>query len=385
MTQLGGLGKGALSGITVVDLSRLLPGPYCSMLLADHGARVICIEDKRFQAESFFPEDLYRNKEHMRLNLKSRRGGEVLERLVSGADVLLEGFRPGVAKRLGADYERLSSLNPGLVYCSLTGYGQQGEYSRRAGHDANYLGLSGVLDLIGEPDRPPSIPGVQLADIAGGLNAALGVMLALWAREKTGRGQYIDISLTDCAFNLLPLVLYLWREQGRAPKRGDHLLAHRFACYTTYETADGRALSVAALEPQFWKRLCEALDLTQYIDLQYDEARREEIIEAFRKAFAQRSLAQWEEALQDLDACCEPIRTVAEALGSPLFAERGMAVPCEEPGWPKTALGLPIRMSATPGGLRTPPARFGEHTEAVLLELGYSRSEVEEMLENGEV
>jgi crotonobetainyl-CoA:carnitine CoA-transferase CaiB-like acyl-CoA transferase len=210
-------------------------------------------------------------------------------------------------------------------------------------------------------------------------------MLALWAREKTGRGQYIDISLTDCAFNLLPLVLYLWREQGRAPKRGDHLLAHRFACYTTYETADGRALSVAALEPQFWKRLCEALDLTQYIDLQYDEARREEIIEAFRKAFAQRSLAQWEEALQDLDACCEPIRTVAEALGSPLFAERGMAVPCEEPGWPKTALGLPIRMSATPGGLRTPPARFGEHTEAVLLELGYSRSEVEEMLENGEV
>ena len=385
MVGEGILDSGSLTGIKVVDLSRLLPGPYCSMLLADHGARVICVEDKRFQAESFFPEDLYRNKEHMCLNLKSSRGSEIFQRLVGDADVLLEGFRPGVTKRLGVDYQSLSSINPQLIYCSLTGFGQSSHYSHKAGHDANYLALSGVLDLIGEPDRPPSIPGVQVADIAGGLNAALGIMLALWAREKQGRGQYIDISLTDSAFNLLPLVLSLWRTQGREPRRGDHLLAHRYACYNTYETADGRHISVAALEPQFWKRLCEALDLTEYIPLQYDEAERERVIDAFRRVFAQRSLAEWEERLQSLDACCEPIRTVEEALGSALLAERQMVYRPEEEAWPTTTLGLPIQMSATPGRLRTPPARFGEHTRPLLLELGYSEAEIEDLAQEGVV
>ena len=188
---------GALSGITVIDLSRLLPGPYCSMILADHGARVIAVENKRFMADGLFFNTINRNKEHMSLNLKSDAGQQIFSKLIEKADVLMEGFRPGVVDRLGVDYESVRKVNPKIIYCSITGYGQDGPFRDRVGHDVNYLSFSGVLNLIGEPDRPPSIPGIQIADVAaGGMNAAIGILLALFAREKTGRGQYIDISMT---------------------------------------------------------------------------------------------------------------------------------------------------------------------------------------------
>ena len=170
--------SGALSGITVLDLSRLLPGPFCSMILADHGARVISMENKRFMADDFFITTVNRNKEHMSLDLKTPEGKEIFFRLVSKTDILLEGFRPGVVDRLGIDYDTVRNVNPKIIYCSITGYGQTGPYRNRAGHDVNFLGYSGVLDLMGEPDRPPSIPGVQIADIAGGgMNAVIGVLL----------------------------------------------------------------------------------------------------------------------------------------------------------------------------------------------------------------
>jgi crotonobetainyl-CoA:carnitine CoA-transferase CaiB-like acyl-CoA transferase len=189
---------GALDGITVIDLSRLLPGPYCSMILADHGARVIAIENKRFMADGLFFNTINRNKEHMSLNLKTDAGKQIFFKLIEKADVVLEGFRPGVVDRLGADYESVRKVNPKIIYCSITGYGQDGPFRDRVGHDVNYLSFSGVLNLIGEPDRPPSIPGIQIADVAaGGMNAAIGILLALFAREKSGRGQYIDISMTD--------------------------------------------------------------------------------------------------------------------------------------------------------------------------------------------
>ena len=160
--------NGALSGILVLDLSRLLPGPFCSMILADHGARVISLEDKRFLSDDFFISEVNRNKEHMSLNLKTQEGKEIFFRLINKADILLEGFRPGVVHRLGIDYDTVRNSNPKIIYCSITGYGQTGPYRNRAGHDVNFLGCSGVLDLMGEPDRPPSIPGVQIGDIAGG-------------------------------------------------------------------------------------------------------------------------------------------------------------------------------------------------------------------------
>ncbi|MGD8258777.1 MAG: CoA transferase, partial [Desulfobacterales bacterium] len=207
--------QGTLSGITVIDLSRLLPGPYCSMILADHGARVIAIEDRRFLADGLFFNIVNRNKEHMSLNLKTDEGKEIFFRLVQTADVLLEGFRPGVVNRLGVDYDSVRKVNSQIIYCSITGYGQNGPYRDRVGHDVNYLSNAGVLNLIGEPDRPPSIPGVQIADIAGGgMNAAIGILLALFAREKTGKGQYIDISMTDGMVAFLPAVMFFQQLTG---------------------------------------------------------------------------------------------------------------------------------------------------------------------------
>jgi len=375
--------EGALGGTLVLDLSRLLPGPYCSMVLADHGARVIAVEDRRFAADEFFPDTVYRNKEHMTLNLKHREGRQIFHRLAQKADVVLEGFRPGVVQRLGVDYETLARLNPRIVYCSVTGYGQTGPLRNRAGHDVNYLAVAGVLDLIGEAGRAPVIPGVQIADMAGGgLNAAVGILLALLRREKTGTGQYIDISMTDGAFSLLSLQLYLQQKEGRAPERGDNRLAHRYACYNVYPTADGRYLAVGAVERRFWKALCETLALSELVDLQYDDSRRREIIDTLRRRFGRHSAAHWEAVFADVDACVAVVNTMEEALAAPVFAERGMVV-SREPEAPLIATA--IRMSDSPGTIRRPPPRFGEHTGAILAELGYDPGEIRRLERDGVV
>lgn len=369
---------GALADILVLDLSRLLPGPYCSMMLADHGARVIAVEDRRFRQDDFFPDTVYRNKEHMTLNLKHDEGRRIFHRLAGNADVVLEGFRPGVTRRLSVDYATLARINPRLIYCSISGYGQTGPLRDRAGHDVNYLAAAGVLDLIGEAGRPPVIPGVQLADIAGGLNAAVGILLALVQRTKTGTGQYIDISMADGALSLLALPLFLQQRTGRAPRRGDNRLSHRYACYNVYETADGRYLAVGAVEHRFWKALCEALDLLEYVDFQYDDDRRQEIIAALRAEFRQKSAAHWRNVLSAADTCVSMVNTMEEALADPLFAARGMVA---APGKNRPSISSPIRLSAgTAAAGRRPPA-FGEHTGAILAELGYSAEEIRRLVD----
>ncbi|MFO7803367.1 MAG: CaiB/BaiF CoA-transferase family protein [Desulfovermiculus sp.] len=380
------LENGALTGKTVIDLSRMLPGPYCSMVLADHGARVIAVEDKRFAEDPFFVSAVYRNKEHMTINLKSERGLEVFRSLVQKADVLIEGFRPGVSARLGVDFTSMQEMNPGLVYCSITGYGQYGPDTFKAGHDVNYIGAAGVLDLIGDPGGPPAIPGIQIADLTGAMNAVTGILLALLAREQTGKGQYIDISMSDSAMGLLPFVLNYSNQTGHLPKRGDFLLAHRYACYNTYETADGRALAVGALEPKFWAALCTRLGLEKYISHQFDDSRRDEVVTEFRRIFAQKTLAQWEEELNDLDACCDGVRSMQEALEHSHFQARGMR--CEFPdqhGQYVPTLGIPVQMEKTPGTLRARPARFGEHTEKILQELDYSPEAIFDLKKNGDI
>ena len=375
--------NGALSGTTVIDLSRLLPGPYCSMILADHGARVIAIEDKRFLADGLFMNIINRNKEHMSLNLKTEQGREVFFRLIRRADVVLEGFRPGVVDRLGVDYQSVRKINPRIVYCSITGFGQTGPYRDRVGHDANYLSYAGVLDLIGEADRPPSIPGVQIADIAGGgMNAAIGILLALIAREKTGRGQYIDISMTDGMVGFLPAVMFFQQLTGREPKRADTLLSHRYACYNTYETADGRFLSIGAVEYRFWQQLCQTLGVPEYASLQYDDQRRREILDFMRSTFKQKTLAEWEAELGDRDICWGPVQSLAEVLDDPLFRERGVVVEIEgQDGRKSKTLGVSVKLSDTPGAVRTPPVDFGESTAAILGELGYTPEEIETLEE----
>ena len=377
--------NGALSGITVIDLSRLLPGPFCSMILADHGARVISVEDKRFISDDFFITTVNRNKEHMSLNLKTPEGKEIFYRLVTTADVLLEGFRPGVVQRLGIDYDTVRKVNPKIIYCSITGYGQTGPNKDRAGHDVNFIGYSGILDLMGEPNLPPSIPGVQIADIAGGgMNAAIGVLLALWARERTGKGQYIDISMTDGTMGLLTLPLFFLQRTGETPKRGEWILSHRYAFYNTYETADGRYISIGAVENRFWKKLCEHLGVPEYASLQYDEDHREEIIAFMRRRFKQRRLSEWEADLLELDVCWGRVQNIGEVLQDPVFREREMVVDLDlKNGGTTTTLGVPIKLSETPGKVRTPPADFGENTLDILLELGFTTDQIDIFRDKG--
>ena len=386
--DLGGkMNKGALDGITVLDMSRLLPGPYASMILADHGARVIVIEDRRFAAESLIDGGVNRNKEHMTLNLKSEAGRDVFFKLAASADVVLEGFRPGVTKRLGVDYDAVSKVNPAIVYCSISGYGQTGSYRDVAGHDVNYLSVSGVLDLIGEAGGPPVIPGIQIADMAGGgMNAVMGILMALVARQNTGKGQYIDISMTDGCFSLLTLAFIMQQMTGQAPKRADFLFSHRYACYNIYETKDGRYLSIGAVENRFWKILCEFFGVPEYIEHQYNDARRQEIIDYFRGRFKTETFAYWEEALADKDVCWAPVRTMSEAVDSPLFKSREMIAEIETPGKkPIKVLGTPIKLSRTPGGVRTAPPGFGQDTHRILKETGYSDSDIERLEKAGAV
>lgn len=370
--------NGALSGILVLDLSRLLPGPFCSMILADHGARVISMENKRFLSDDFFISEVNRNKEHMSLNLKTQEGKEIFYHLVNKADVLLEGFRPGVVHRLGIDYDTVRNINQKIIYCSITGYGQSGSYRNRAGHDVNFLGCSGVLDLMGEPDRPPSIPGVQIGDIAGGgMNAAIGILMALWARESTGKGQQIDISMTDGMVSFLSLAIFLHQRTGELPKRGESMLSHRYAFYNTYETADGRYVSIGAVENRFWRNLCDYLGVPEYAPLQYDEKRREEIIGFMRRTFKKKRLDQWETELADLDVCWGRIQTLKEVLEDPFFREREMVVNMSQKNGKETAtLGTPIKLSETPGSIRTLPVGFGESTVSILKELGYTKNQI---------
>ncbi len=369
---------GALNGIRVLDLSRMLPGPYCSMILADHGAQVIAIEDKKFQADGLFFSDLNRNKRHMSLNLKSPDGLEIFFRLAENADVILEGFRPGVVQRLGVDYQAVQKINPRIIYCSISGYGQTGRLRDRAGHDVNYLSTAGVLSLIGEKDRPPAIPGVQIADIAGGgMNAAVGILLALFAREKTGQGQYIDISMTDGMVGFLSLPYFFAERNGRPPQPADTLLSHRYGCYNTYQTADGRYLALGAVENRFWRGLCEHLGRPEYTPLQYDEVRREEIIVFLRQQFLTKTLAVWERDLAHLDICCSAVKTMAEVLVDPLFKEREMVhTYTDMNGVQRHGFGIPVKMSQTPGSIRTKPGLFGEGTRDVLLEAGYTDDQI---------
>ena len=371
---------GVLKGIRVLDISRLLPGPYCSMVLADHGAEVIAAEHGRFRADDMFFSDLYRNKRHMSLNLKSTAGKEIFLALAAKSDVILEGFRPGVTKRLGVDYETIKKINPGIIYCSITGYGQTGPSRDLAGHDVNYISAAGALDLIGAPDAPPSIPGVQIADISGGMNAALGIVLALFERGQSGQGQYLDISMADSVLGFMTLPAILQQQKGLKIRRSEHLGSHRYACYSTYATADGRYLSLGTVEPHFWRNLCQGLDVPEYIPLQYDEARRQEIISRFRDIFLTKDLATWDEILTKLDVCHAVVATLDEALVSPLFSARDMLVRhSHADGKESIGFASPVKLSRTPAALRRQPAAFGANTREILAELGYGEKAIDQL------
>lgn len=302
----------ALTGITVLDLTRLLPGPMATQWLVDMGARVLKIEDRgsgdymRTLNPGLFAK-VNRGKEFLPLDLKHEADRETFRQLAAQADVLVEGFRPGVMDRLGFGWDAMHALNPRLVYVAITGYGYHTPYRDMAGHDINYLSLAGVLDLIRPAGGPPVIPGIQIADLAGGsMYAVMGLLAALNARHRSGEGAFIDASMTHGSALLLPV----------AQAGGGDMLTGRYACYNIYQAKDGRYLAVGALEAKFWKNLCTALERPDLIPDQFaEDPRRLEIIDELRNIFLQRGAEEWFQFLRHIDACVTPIRTVTEADG----------------------------------------------------------------------
>ena len=320
----------------------------------------------------------------MTLNLKKKKGHEIFIKMVKSADILMEGFRPGVTKRLMVDYDTIKTINPEIIYCSITGYGQYGPFRDMPGHDVNYLSFSGILDTIGEKNGSPCIPGIQIADLAGGsMNALAGILLALFAREKTGKGQYIDISMTDGVLGLLSMPLDLFQQDGKMPERSNTLLSHRYACYNVYETSDAKYISIGAVENRFWQNLCNILGVPEYGPLQYDDSHREEIIHFFRKTFREKTREQWSKEIGDKDICWGKIQNISNLFDDPLFRAREMVGEIKDTkGNPVKYFGIPVKLSKTPGSVRTPPVGFGESTEKILREYGYTDSEINTFIEN---
>jgi alpha-methylacyl-CoA racemase len=392
-----------LEGVTVLDLSRLLPGGFCSCLLSDFGADVIKVEDTgagdyaRWTPPRYEGADpsaggapflaLNRGKRSIRIDLKSERGGEVLLALVRGADVLLESFRPGVLDRLGVGYERLRGENPGLVYCSITGYGQDGPYRDRAGHDMNYLALGGLLGLTGQPDGPPIQAAGQIADIGGGaLMAAVGILIALRERDRSGEGQFVDCSMFDGALSWLGLVAAELLATGQTPARGELPLAGRFNCYRPYECADGW-VALGALEPKFWKAWCDGVDRPDLVGNAFDPPGSASHV-AVSAIFRSRTRDEWTRFAEVHDCCLEPVLELDEALESELVRTREMVITLAQPGAtrPVQLLGLPIKLGRTPGDpTRAPGPALGEHTDELLAAAGFDVTEIARLHQQGAV
>lgn len=379
----------------MLDLSRLLPGPYCSLFLADLGMEVLKVEDLdtgdymrrmgpiRKQDSAYFLA-VNRNKKSMTLNLKVKEGREIFFKLIHSYDIVLESFRPGVMDRLGIGYRELKEHNPRVILCSLSGYGQDGPYRDRSGHDINYIGLGGVLELIGDKNDTPVIPGVQIADLgAGGMMAAIAILAAVVHREKTGEGQYLDVSMLDGVISWLSMHAGKYFMDGELPERGDMLLTGRYACYHVYETKDGRYMSLGALEPKFWENFCEAIGRKELIFKQYIEGEeRLRLIEEIQRLFKTRTQRDWVEFFKNADACCEPILNLGEVFHHPHVLHRQMVKELEHPVEGKfQAVGNPIKSSQFPVEINTPPPKYGEHTVEVLGAIGYSEKEIQHFRE----
>jgi crotonobetainyl-CoA:carnitine CoA-transferase CaiB-like acyl-CoA transferase len=392
----------ALDGVRVLDLSRLLPGGFCSLLLADFGAEVLKVEDTGMgdyirwsppyyegvedSAKSALFLALNRGKRSIRLNLKHERGKEILLKLVREYDVVLESFRPGVLDRLGVGYERMREENPGIVYCAISGYGQDGPLRDRSGHDMNYLGLVGLLGLTGSAEGEPVQAAGQIADLGGGaLMAAFGIMAALRERDKSGLGQFVDVSMADGALSWLAMVAGQYLADGVVPRRGGLPLAGSLICYRPYACADGY-VTLGALEPKFWQAWCRGVGREDLIEKQFLGPGSEAHADVER-IFLERTREEWSAFAAEHDCCLEPVLDLDEALDSDLVRAREMVVELDQPGAaePVRQLGVPVKLSRTPGGVQGPAPGLGENTREVLEALGYSASDAEALAEEGAV
>jgi alpha-methylacyl-CoA racemase len=381
---------GILQGLKVLDFSTLLPGPFATLMLADMGADVIHVESptRADMVRTMEPVDeegisaahrhLNRSKKSLALDLKNPESIDVIHSLLQEYDIVIEQFRPGVMTRLGLDYESLKKINPRIIYCSITGYGQTGPFANRAGHDSNYLSVAGVMDYSRRKGERPPVLGVQVADIAGGsLHSVVGILAAVYHREKTGEGQFIDISMTDASFSLNALYGSGYLAHGVEPQP-ENLTLNGGEFYDYYETKDGRYFSVGSLEPPFRKMLCESLGAVELIEMAFSEKQEDKVKfkEEVATRFITKNFQEWLEIFNDeFDGCVEPVLTFAEATEHPQIKAREMIVEVpNENGTMQKQIAFPIKFSTNPAVYRQTGGQVGEHNEAILREYGYLKS-----------
>lgn len=385
--------NGLLEGITVLDLTLQLPGPFCSLLMADYGAEVIKIDEPFPRKRITFgegiepgitPGELYlnRNKKSLTLNLKSERGREIFYRLAEKSDVVMEGFRPGVVQRLGVDYGRIRAINPRIVYCSISGFGQTGPRKLQAAHDINYISLAGILGMCGARDGSPAIPPVQIGDLGGGASMALSaILMALLCRERTGKGQYVDVSMFDGIISWLSVHAAMFFMTGDIPQRGQMPLTGLLPGYNLYLCADGKYLSVGALEEWFFDRLCEILgrdDLKGNGTIPDPEGK---VATELQGEFEKRTSGEWLEIFEGEDVCVTPVYGLDEVVADPQTKAREMVVRVRHPVYGDVMQpGFPIKFSESPGKVRKRAPFLGEHNREILRALGYSDGEVKRLV-----
>jgi len=370
--------------VRVLDLTRLLPGAMATLHLADMGADVIKVEDtgagdysrsmgrgREGMSDSF--RLMNRNKRAIRLDLKQARGREAFLQLARRADVVVEGFRPGVVAKLGVGYDAVSAVNPRIVYCSISGYGQDGPYAQRAGHDINYIGYAGIGDQIGTREGPV-VPNFQIADLVGGaLVPAMGILAALFDAKSSGQGRYVDAAMTDAALAHAVFPLLGLLEQGKVPARGTGMLDGGLPCYNIYRTSDGRFMAVGALERKFWVNLCDILDTPDLKDKHLVYGAEAEPVKArLAAAFASRTQTDWTVVFAKADCCVSPVLTIEESLANEQVQAREMVI--SEDGI--TQLALPLKFSEFEFGIERKAPEAGEHTDEVLREAGYDDADI---------
>lgn len=373
----------ALSNLKILDFTTLLPGPFATMQLADMGADVIKVSspskyDLVLESEPKIGEKsanllwLNRNKKTLALNLKTKEAIDIVKDLIKEYDILVEQFRPGVMEKLGLGYEELKEINPRLIYCSITGYGQTGPMSMKAGHDINYLAKSGMMSFSGRKDEGPVLYGTQIADIAvGSMNSVIGILAAANYRNQTGQGQHIDISMMDGLLQMNSLIGSQYLGGGELPQREGELL-NGGSNYDFYETKDGRYFSVGSLEPKFWKELCQTLGI------EAEAATFLSVKDEIREKFLEKDFDEWVEIFKDKDACVEPVLNLKEAVEDPHVKERGLIVELDVDGEKVKQFASPIVFSETKQEYKFAGKKIGTDTESILKKLGYSSEKISE-------
>jgi crotonobetainyl-CoA:carnitine CoA-transferase CaiB-like acyl-CoA transferase len=404
----------ALEGLRILDLTRAGPGPFCTWILGDLGAEVIKIEaplalgarqagilnitiDKsKDRDKTIAHRTTNRNKKSICLNLKSDEGKDIFYRLIEKTDAVVEGFRPGVTKRLGIDFESISKVNPKVIYCSITGYGQSGPYRDLVGHDVNYIAMGGALNLIGKKGEKPVIPLNLLGDFGGaGMNAVVGILSAIIARGRTGKGQFVDISLLDSVISLIADNTNAYFQNGVVPERGTLAFSGAYPYYNVYQTKDGKFISIGCVEPAFWENLCRAINKEEFIPycfahehtFQSPQGEKwDEIMSSLEQIFLTKTRDEWFDILRQYDVPVGKVYSIDESFSDPHVLHRRMVEEIEHSSLGTIKqIGIAVKLSDTAGKVRSLPPKLGEHTEEILKNLGYSEDRISKMRASGTI